>query len=153
MSEVKIGPDDVFCGKAIGRPCEHDAPEKPLHVRVAEALGYRWWRSSASGRRCLYAPGRNPEWMQTLADGTEDVVTDVPDGALCPRYDTDWSATGPLIEKYHMAVWYVPSIVGAGEWRAQREDEGLAADGSLTGPAPLIAVCNLLLALKEAGKL
>jgi hypothetical protein len=76
-----------------------------------------------------------------------------------PRYDTDWSATGPLIERYNMhlskwnhatgerAWWYAAVWGPAEEYGQERKVE---TGGHET---PLIAVCHLILALKEAGKL
>jgi hypothetical protein len=79
------------------------------------------------------------------------------DGTLM-RYDTDWSATGPLIERMGIEVapdddarspsgdvgksWY------SFQW-SQEDSEYLNAKG----PTPLIAVCNLILSLAAAGKL
>lgn len=37
---------------------------------------WKWWKSSVTGKRCIYAPDRQPEWFQELADGTEPLVWD-----------------------------------------------------------------------------
>lgn len=109
--------------------------EKPLHVRVAEALG----------QSARWASGLTNESGWYYASGTQyrDHV---------PRYDTDWSATGPLIEKY--AVHVEPDACHPPQWLAFVLHEGeqfTVSEGP--GDTPLVAVCNLLLALKEAGKL
>lgn len=113
--------------------------DKPLHVRVAEALG----------------------WINVLpfeADGIVDESNwtgDDPsgEGGFVPNYDTDWSATGPLIEKNGIAIFPTSEAVLAktsfGRWTASI----LAFESCESGPTPLIAVCNLILALAEAGKL
>lgn len=58
------------------------------------------------------------------------------------RYDTDWGATGPLIEKYKIDVF---APWGGAEWEASSEFHG-KPDGE--GPTPLIAVCRLILKLE-----
>jgi len=104
--------------------------EKPLHVRVAKALG---WARLSNGR--AYSA---PEW--TGVPPNESLAV------LVPRYDTDWSFIGPLIEKHEMAIFpEAPGLWAATEYRYELYDQ--------YGPTPLVAVCNLLLALKEAGKL
>jgi hypothetical protein len=110
--------------------------DKPLHVRVAEALGS----------------------MVRLQEGWWERLDGAIWTAAIPRYDTDWSATGPLIEKYGITV--TPgSCLGQfkSPWVAARdfvaECDGWASDEDADGPTPLLAACNLLLALKAAGKL
>src|SRR5436189_36534 len=110
---------------------------KPLHVLVAEALG---WSAIDESRRWAVPPVAANR-MQLLV----------------PRYDTDWSATGPLIEAQRIAVVpHSPTV-----WRALRmpmigcNDEVYVENlsDSAEGTTPLLAVCALLLRLKEAGKL
>lgn len=126
--------------------------EKPLHVRVAEALGWR---------ECM------PFSVYEVVDPeTWTGDSPVPDpksisgyvGGFVPRYDTDWSATGPLIEKQAIdLVLAWPGDFGQDgfRWIATRgadqrgQSEGITAEGA----TPLLAVCNLILALHEAGKL
>ena len=121
---------------------------KPLHVRVAETLGCqpflhddRWYCEPAGckgGDAVRYPDGSHHAGEY---------------GALL-EYDTDWSATGPLIERLGITVGRPdhPALRAAdGEWFALHPDH---EDGPQEyGPTPLIAVCNLILALKEAGKL
>ena len=123
--------------------------EKPLHVRVAEALGWTdcqsSWIGDAPPRRSAWV-GRGHPWY-----ALEELR----------YYDTDWSATGPLIERYEITI----DAELAPAWRAESwfhaptgypEDEeygGRWQCREAQGDTPLIAVCNLILALKEAGKL
>lgn len=97
--------------------------DKPLHVRVFEALG-----------------GRS-DWSPEV-------------WPLLPRYDTDWSATGPLIEKYEIAI--ARRQAGAAWWAARwaRTDiRDAIPPNHYAGSTPLLAVCHMILALHEAGKL
>jgi hypothetical protein len=104
--------------------------DKPLHVRVAEALG---WTPSGS---------INGVWWGNPHD------ENAPGHYAIPRYDTDWSATGPLIERYGITLDHQDDDGTLPDyWRAKRP--GFTAE---TGH-PLIAVCYLILALHEAGKL
>jgi hypothetical protein len=107
---------------------------RPLHVRVAEALGWVDMRPrSEDGLWGGQAPDVSWPWTSP------------------PRYDTDWSATGPLIEKYGIRVELTGPVVihPIGKWRA---DYGFGEHDGF-GATPLLAVCNLILALKDAGKL
>lgn len=119
---------------------EEGVTEKPLHVQVAEALGCK----PVEGLWCDCSNG----WSRPHGQAPGSIY----------RYDADWRATGPLIEKYEMVL--------EGDARGRRpEDRWLAwydfscdNDGEHSGtrgygPTPLIAVCNLILKLKEAGKL
>lgn len=105
--------------------------EKPLHVQVAEALGWEPWDHKLLG----------PRWRRPGSAHPEKAV---------PRYDTDWSATGPLIEK-HMII---PRF-GSGTWWAEADWPTYQKHIRWTGEGetPLIALCHLILSLKEAGKL
>jgi hypothetical protein len=119
--------------------------EKPLHVQVAEALGWTDLRPQTwdiGGTKYV-----RDEWGGILFDKPGDTVPRV--WGRVPRYDTDWSATGPLIEKYGI------NLTGPRPWDACRghDREGFHDEPNGEGPTPLIAVCNLLLALKAAGKL
>jgi hypothetical protein len=114
--------------------------EKPLHVQVAEALGWRihgvigggWWAFAPSGEGAF----------------------------LVERYDTDWSATGPLIEKYGITIFRYEENESV-MWQAFQPGSGVSCSecGSFQnnisgdGSTPLLAVCHLILALAKAGKL
>lgn len=117
--------------------------DTPLHVKVAEALG---WKD------CALEPWTAAE------DGIGERVVGppiwwgLPPGESwrrpVPHYDTDWAATGPLIERYEIVVVARRGLRGD-MWLAM---ENRHADGRL-GRTYLEAVCNLILALSAAGKL
>ena len=120
---------------------------KPLHVQVAEALGEIYYRP------CELMP-ESCAGVYIPRDG---------DGRCVPCYDTDWSATGPLLEKYRISTGkYNPWFLGGKYYAVQRaefasEEEALANMGpethEATGNSTLEAVCQLLLQLHKAGKL
>jgi hypothetical protein len=118
-------------------------PEPPLHVRVAEALGWTLLPPDDSrdtecgGTEFWRPPGTSVSYCNACR----------PEMAP-PRYDTDWAATGPWIEKYGISLLTGGSTAGKLTWTAHNQHAS-----ELHHPAPLIAVCNLLLALKEADKL
>lgn len=102
--------------------CDKEKPtEIPLHMRCAEALG-------VISNLHVGSHG-NLHW-----NGTTGI----------PVYDTDWRATGPLIEQYRIRL----KPYGPG-WSANH-GEGF---GELfaSGSTPLVAVCNLLLLLHNHG--
>lgn len=127
--------------------------EKPLHVMVAEALGW----SGPVRYPTIETPGA---YTGIDADGIQRYDAFPPgikSGARqIPRYDTDWSATGPLIERFNIHLQPegksnpAPERWGALAWREELGDEYV---GEGEGPTPLVAICNLILTLKEAGKL
>jgi hypothetical protein len=128
--------------------------DKPLHVQVSEALGWRMRGvSDSSDRGC----GGTDFWVEPghAIDGARSHCNVCDPENAPPRYDTDWSATGPLIEKwrFHGDVRLDPTC-HAPDWCAFyiSEDGGDLIE-SAKHPTLLIAVCNLILALKEAGKL
>lgn len=122
--------------------------EKPLHVQVAEALG--WTDCDATAK----------SWPWEFTDPPDErVVTGlgIPPGRSSrmgiPHYDTDWSATGPLIEKYGISVY-----LADGMWSAQIGDyndplESLAVTHSGDQKRPLVVVCELLMLMAATGKL
>jgi len=106
--------------------------DKPLHVQVAEALG-----------RVSHLRGDGGWWHG-----------DVP----VPRYDIDWSVTGPLIERYAISIhhldypdhngWFASWRTGAGKrWKST------PAGARPPCKTPLQAVCQMIIALKELGLL
>ena len=121
--------------------------DKPLHVQVAEALGWQdiqsrgdilaIWASGYGGR----PPGIVPIIGQTAELHP-----------WIPRYDLEWSATGPLIEKYEIwlrcekCIWWAWSLI---------EMSGIAPKPRFEehGDTPLLAICKLILTLKADGKL
>lgn len=117
--------------------------EKPLHVRVAEALG---WTSLHNVGNCMI-PGEPDDYR-----GRSPGNVFVGPGGECPvpRYDTWWSATGPLIERLGISLNNYALAPSRGTTAHRRIDDRIY---DASGPTSLIAVCNLILALKEAGKL
>lgn len=115
------------------------AMEKPLHVRVAEVLGCKPVYSTDPELAAIHGPAC---WCGD--EGRRKGPHSTPRSPLneLARYDTDWSATGPLIEKYELDL-------------QKESDAWMAWDGPeyASGGTPLLAVCNLILALAEAGKL
>lgn len=115
--------------------------EKPLHVRVAEALGWFGFEPSPNGMWPDEWRGHPP--VPIVGEPAKEV----------PRFDIDWSATGPPIERLRIQFWAQPYD----EPRPELWYAGIpTARGSslhAEGPTPLIAVCNLILALKAAGQL
>lgn len=138
--------------------------EKPLHVRVAEALGWTTVGNEAGVGIWTGLTGPNGqviEWGGHPPGDTEEPR----EGELwadwrrrakpIPRYDT-WQEIGPLIERFGIGVAMTqkafdtePRLPGD-NWIATRFDDPSPLE---IGPTPLIAVCNLLLSLHSAGKL
>lgn len=116
--------------------------EKPLHVRVAEALGWTECRPCGD----IAAPWASG--YEGRPNGEPYIIGDERAGwRRIPRFDLEWKATGPLIEKYEITV-----ARGRFFWHATRWTNGIQ-DAYGEAGTPLIAVCNLILALKEAGRL
>lgn len=114
--------------------------DKPLHVQVAEALG------------CSVMEVAGVWYDEAEVDAAE-ARHDSFSARPIPHYDTDWSATGPLIEKYKITLEHYEEP-GFFNWRASTADVDCNKwDAPITGETPLLAVCHLILALKEAGKL
>jgi hypothetical protein len=102
--------------------------EKPLHVEVAEALGYEVkFNVDPAGSMDSWEMRECVQWV------------------LVPRYDLDWSATGPLIEKYGICQY-----LNCGAWHSYTASDG---DDCGDGATPLESLCRLILALGKAGKL
>lgn len=114
--------------------------QKPLHVQVAEALG--WYECSEGGKVGIWA-GHLDQFGKD-ATGSDYRYWDF---RTIPRYDTDWSATGPLIERFQINLFHVGRL----GWRAYMASD--RADEARMDTEPLRAVCNLILALKASGKL
>ncbi len=131
----------------------------PLHVRVATALGYDTRDASVRDCRgqCVHSVSDSSNFPRH--DNRHDHIRweyykrfeyEPSDGDWydCPRYDTDWSATGPLIEALSLSLDMFMSPV---EWVASYG--GGYDQGSHHGRAttPLAAVCVLIEALHAAG--
>lgn len=119
-------------------------PEKPLHVRVAEVLG--WDRCELGW---VFAEQR---WCGSHPDGKNG--WDGHGRMQIPRYDTDWAAAGPLVERYAIDVFrgLTSKRWSAAVW-TESADLVEPQREYMDGDTPLIAVCNLLLALHAAGRL
>lgn len=136
--------------------------EKPLHVQVAEALGevravHAEQYEVGQGMLCPRC-----DWLEPW-----NFFGDTP--YCIPRYDTDWSATGPLIERYGISLHYALSERHEHrfEWIASENVSACRCVGRHAwNKLPLIAACRLLVealpngmhecsraVLKAAGKL
>ena len=116
----------------------------PLHVQVAQALGWTELTDAGSG---FWDGTPTKEWAKSQG------FDFIPRLIVVPRYDSDWSATGPLIErlKLNLQPYYDDP---AKAWVAFEGRMGInGAEFLLTAPTPLTAVCNLILQLHKAGKL
>ena len=130
--------------------------EKPLHVQVAEALG---WTNSEGNKDGDYWEALPPQdgsahylfaedcWPRASYEESQET--------LVPHYDTDWSATGPLIEKYELALGQTgmddPKPTWVAWWPGFCDIDTCSVDEP--ADTTLQAVCHLILALKAAGKL
>lgn len=144
--------------------------EKPLHVQVAEALGWSDVVHFGYAESVI-----SPAWGGVRPLGTEKPVgiSEIdtlhllrggPARNTIPRYDTDWGATGPLIGRFGLVVgpnFALNQTINdtRGPWKAGWTGGGYdpihLEDWNYTrlGETPTVAICNLVLALKEAGKL
>jgi hypothetical protein len=114
--------------------------DQPLHVQVAEALGWKLIPyNELPGRFCR--EGATHVWA--TPSGEEFCARC--NSEMPPRYDLDWSATGPLIEKYGICQY-----LNCGVWHSFTASDG---DDCGDGAAPLESLCRLILALGKAGKL
>jgi hypothetical protein len=131
--------------------------EKPLYVQVAEALG--WW-DLEQDKGCILLPGASPEW-RGYEPGSPPVIGRK---TIVPRFSTEWSAAGPYIERLGIGCAPSPyptsySIDGhrgseIAYWpRGGYDSTHECWEWEDVGETRLIAVCNLILALHEAGKL
>lgn len=128
--------------------------EKPLHVRVAEALGWTGCAevSTLAERKADGVVFQSSRWQGsytvkgTDAEGRHFTYWDLRE---VPRYDTDWAATGPLIERFGFEL-YRPTESGW-PWRATKYGTATLPQGNAA--TPLEAVCNLILVLAENGEL
>jgi hypothetical protein len=122
---------------------------KPLHVQVAEALGWENCHERKGGI-LLPLPLLPGKGWSGWPPGVLPIVGSGYRTAPVYCYDTDWAATGPLIEKYKMGVWPADEDWLADTFTAKHP----TIDGGTTrGRSPLEAVCKLILELSKAGKL
>lgn len=118
--------------------------DKPLHVQVAEVMGWTSCHFAPNGNRTGWGGTDEPAWVGTQPDSPMVNVE-------VPHYDTDWSATGPLIEKYAVSVCPASKAWWSASWPGSEDIN--QTNFSSYGPTPLIALCNLILALHKAGGL
>jgi hypothetical protein len=138
--------------------------EKPLNARVAEALGFKVRDLSKYGctAQCVSGPSEAGAFHGARS-GPHDHIRweywkpyeweDDGDWKLVENYDTDWSASGQLVEKNRVTI----TDFASEPWMAARDFtvdyDGWRAGEYAYGRTPLVALCNLILALKESGKL
>jgi hypothetical protein len=67
-------------------------------VLAERVLGYVWRKSRSTGRRCIYAASRCPDWMDSPAVGTEPLVGDWGCGGWTPAFHRDNGAALTLVE-------------------------------------------------------
>lgn len=139
--------------------------EKPLNVRVAEALGVEpAFRDFPSEDYCVLqcSCGAMHEFGHSSAQEEDRAWREKHQPHLtqnwnCPRYDIDWSTTGPLIDRFKITLQWDGLGWHACEMDAHRGVEGTSEpwhDGLYAdGETSLEAVCNLILQLHAAGKL
>lgn len=129
--------------------------EFPLHVQVALALGWTWWkhsdeiRSHHPGARFLRQPNPPAFYGFEPADGTEALAQhdDKTYADWVPRYDTDWAVTGPLITLYGIELYRRDVGTGSPFWKA------LVCGHAGNDDDPLIAVCGAIIEAAGAGHL
>lgn len=153
--------------------------EIPINIQVARALGFQTrdmtkvWLcrgqhiGSPSDDGAFPSP-RDAGEHEHRSGGWEIfkpyTYEDDGDWVPCPHYLSDWSVTGPLIEKYQIAINHVLDCFGEDEgWLASSPSEYTDAKGgylayagefrSLSPRSPLEAVCLLIIALVSRGKL
>lgn len=122
--------------------------ETPLHVRVAEVLGWTWKQSYTGACRFLCPPAFDLNGAHNFDPAhfrdASEAMRICDDGyRYVPRYDTAWSATGPLIEKYGISLhwtiterWAATGPAHTAHWREYDE-------------SPLVAACRTIIALAE----
>lgn len=132
--------------------------EKPLHVQVAEKLGWSLLGPETHNLPEYAEPQTNwfghptpnacPVWFTDL---------DKPKArAQVPDYACDWSATGPLIERLGIELKPSSEPFSEGQWLAALRVPSLeypiilAFNTESVGATPLLAICNLILALPDA---
>ncbi len=133
--------------------------ERPLHVQVAEAIGWIDCRETQT----LCQVKIDGEWETPVRsfgwEGRPPTKGPPCTWRSIPHFPEDWAATGPLIERL-MRDWDFRLLH---HYEDQPGDGCLAGVGWVDGPPkyyglagpgePLIAVCNLILKLGKEGKL
>lgn len=113
--------------------------EMPLHVQVAAVLGWTDLKPD------LVIDGEMQYWGRPPADGTPFSAVE----RIVPRYDLDWSATGPLLERLSIDLnsdW-IPARGGI-DWRAKTVGRPYSPDILYAhAKTPLMAICALILGI------
>lgn len=125
--------------------------ERPLHVQVAEALGWTDLYESTSLTGLVRWVGVEPHGGLRLE---------------VPRYDTSWCSTGPMVERFKICVVYrdredQPKGFDFVGWMAfVNEDQGWVDKHSVdidispaSGRTPCEAIARLIVELHREGKL
>ena len=126
--------------------------DKPLHVQVAEALGwteleYGGWVEEIGGQ--IYQDHRR--WRGYGPYQVKEACGNyIPMRQDLPHYDTDWAWTGALIERLGISLNNYSQAPTKGTTAHRMVDDRIFDASAET---QLLAVCNLILKLKEAGKL
>lgn len=137
----------VLAGAPIASQLEAEVPEMPK--RVQDAIRTRHLDEEPLDVQVARALG----WTDFDKDGFYS--------AHPPYYSTDWSATGPLIQKYRITV-QAPSGDAHTHWGATKFDEDDRSwlsdhlefhEAIYNSKTPLEAVCRFLLALHATGEL
>lgn len=113
---------------------------EPLHVRVARALGCSNPIREEYGGWACFCP-RAPHGGR-FGEREQPPYRD----AALPHYDESWEDTGPLIERLHIDLF----MERGGDhdfWIAQPAEHRHGEEHGC-GPTPLVAVCELILALR-----
>lgn len=131
-----------------------EPPGRVLDALVAEhVLGWRWWRSAKTGRRCIYAPGKNPSWMQTPADGTEPLVWEWDTVVqFLPDFSTDIAAAWDVLRIASKSPWRGTFVYAIRDlvhraWPPDDPDLGTLAYVLLDADAPSLFCKAALLAV------
>lgn len=122
---------------------------RPLHVRVAEALGWTatHLRDAPEAHACGDILITDPERMRWKGRAPGEQLVGPHGCTLIPRYDTDWAAAGPLIERYAISLSFAISEKHEHrfEWIARENDGDCRCVGRFEwDKSPLVAVCRLL---------
>lgn len=141
MNRVITGISDADIGSADDPPVgPMNVANLPLHAWVATSLGCRAFLAFNTGEWCCGCPGHPHEYPEE-GDVRQPML----------QYDTDWSATGPLIDRYHIDLHYDhSSAVTATAWRP---DHTPTAVTHALGETALEAICHLIIKLANANKL
>lgn len=139
--------------------------EKPLHVRVAEALGWTKLKEHTQQEHDAWEAGRERRfgpcscgWLPGSWNGLSPDPSVTMLSRLVPNWDTDWSATGPLIEKYgidlnHFGDGNPKDCSDPMTWFARHERREHGKWDEVEAATPLLAVCELIVLLAQLGEL